>query len=155
MMKSLPAVGIDVPEWVCDPKRRAVLSAITAVGLNLAKNSFLENAADATGGAMLCERLRRDLLLSGFVQLRVAALISGATEASTRLAADLACLCEAFVKRRKNDISGVEANCDAATMPCPRSSHHESQSVTECPVARCPPRYYDAHGSSRFKSPDH
>jgi hypothetical protein len=37
MMKSLPAVGIDVPEWVCDPKRRAVLSAITAVGLNLAK----------------------------------------------------------------------------------------------------------------------
>lgn len=46
--------GIDLPRWVCnDPQRRPVMSNITAVGLDLAKNvRYPDSPAERTVGTM-------------------------------------------------------------------------------------------------------
>jgi hypothetical protein len=46
--------GINVRRWVCDdPQRRAVMSEIITVGLDLAKNVFQVHGADASGLGVL------------------------------------------------------------------------------------------------------
>jgi hypothetical protein len=53
--------GFDVPRWVCsDPLRRALMSEIITVGLDLAKYVFQVNEADGTGRAVLRKKLRRE-----------------------------------------------------------------------------------------------
>lgn len=62
--------GIDVPRWVCnDPHRGAVMSDVTTVGLDLAKNVFQAHGADASGRAVLRKKLRRHQVLAFFRQL--------------------------------------------------------------------------------------
>jgi hypothetical protein len=59
--------GIGVPKWVCnDPQRRAVMSEITTVGLDLAKNVFQVHGADGAGRAVLRKKLRRAQVLEFF-----------------------------------------------------------------------------------------
>ena len=71
MMMLPPPDGIFVPRWVCeDPQRGAVMSEITTVGLDLAKNLFQVHGADASGHAVLRKKLRRDQVLAFFGQLR-------------------------------------------------------------------------------------
>jgi hypothetical protein len=63
--------GINMPRWVYeDPQRRTVMSEITTVGLDLAKNVFQVHGADASGRAELRKKLRRDQVLAFFSQLQ-------------------------------------------------------------------------------------
>jgi transposase len=50
-------------------KRRAVMSDIITVGLDLAKNIFLVHRADGAGRAVLRKKLRRVQVLEFFSQL--------------------------------------------------------------------------------------
>ncbi len=70
MIVTAPPDGIDVPRWVCnDPQRRAVMSEIITVGLDLAKNVFQGHGADGSGRAVLRKTLRRAQVLEFFSRL--------------------------------------------------------------------------------------
>lgn len=63
--------GIYVPRRAReDPQRRAVISSITSVGLDLSKNVFQVHRADASGRTELRKKLRRDQVLAFFSQLQ-------------------------------------------------------------------------------------
>jgi len=124
--------GIFVPRWVCeDPQRRTVMSEITMVGLDLAKNVFQAHGADASGRVALRKKLRRDQVLAFFGQVRpcvVAMEACGGTHfwgrEIGRLGHEVRVIPPAYVKpfvqRQKNDAADAEAICEAAQPPTMR-----------------------------------
>ena len=107
------------------------MSAIIAVGLDLAKNVFRAHGADASGRAVLRKKLRRDQVLAFFGQLPrcvVAMEACGGAHFWGReignLGHDVRLIPPAhvkrFVKRQKNDAADAEAIWEAAQRPTMR-----------------------------------
>ncbi len=70
MMMQPPPDGIGVPRWVCYiPHWRAVMSEVTTIGLDMAKNVFQVHGADSSGHAVIRKKLRRDQVLAYFNQV--------------------------------------------------------------------------------------
>jgi transposase len=107
------------------------MSEITTFGLDLAKNVFQVHGADATGGAMLRKRLRRDQVLAYFSQLQPCVVAMEACGGAHFWGREIGKLghevrlippayVTSFVKRQKNDAADAEAICEAAQRPTMR-----------------------------------
>jgi transposase len=107
------------------------MRAITATGLDLAKNVFQAHGADDTGGAVLRRKLRRSEVEAFFGSPPPTLVGIEACGAAHRWARRLARLghavrlmppayVKAYVKRGKTDAAGAEAICGAVTRPTMR-----------------------------------
>jgi transposase len=107
------------------------MSEIITVGLDLAKNVFQANGADASGRAVLPNKLRRDQVLVFFGQLPTCVVAMEACGGAHFWGRELCKLghevrlippayVKPFVKRRKNDAADAEAICEAVMRPTMR-----------------------------------
>jgi transposase len=114
-----------------NPFWEAVMSEVTAVGLDLAKTVFQVHGADGTGHAVVRKKLRRAQVLEFFNRLPpcvVAMEACGGAHCRAReigrLGHDVRPIPPAyvkpFVKRQKNDTADAEAICEAAMRPSMR-----------------------------------
>ena len=107
------------------------MSEIITVGLDLAKNVFQVHGADASGRGVLRKKLRRDQVLTFFVQLRPCVVAMEACGGAHFWGREIGKLghevrlippayVRPFVKRQKNDAADAEAICEAAMRPTMR-----------------------------------
>ena len=100
------------------------MSEITTIGLDLAKNVFQAHGADASGGAVLRKKLRRDQVLAFFGQLPRCAVAMEACGGAHFWSREIGKLShevrlippayvKPFVKRQKND-GEEDRGCSAA-----------------------------------------
>jgi transposase len=107
------------------------MSDVTIIGLDLAKRVFQLHGARADGAVVFRKKLTRAQLLSFLgdqprcvVAMEACATAHGWGREIMKLGhtvpADPAGLCEAFLKRQKNDAADAEAIAEAATRPTMR-----------------------------------
>ena len=106
------------------------MNKVSTIGLDLAKNVFQVHGADASGPSFFASDCGEhtcwnSLQLSRRVPLRwklADGRITGAVSSVIRPSSsvDSAGLCQAFVKRQKNDAADAEAICEASQRPTMR-----------------------------------
>lgn len=106
-------------------------SAVTTVGLDLAKNVFQVHGADATGQVIFARAVRRKDVMAFFTGLPLCLIGMEACSSSHHWARELTrfghvvrlippSYVKAYVRRQKNDAADAAAICEAVTRPSMR-----------------------------------
>lgn len=107
------------------------MSAVSTIGLDLAKNVFQVHCSDVSGTVTLRKKLRRDQVLKFFATQPASTVAMEACASSHHWGREIAKLghqirliapayVKPFVKRQKNDAADAEAICEAAQRPTMR-----------------------------------
>src|SRR4051794_17609490 len=114
-----------------EPPQERLMSAITTIGLDLAKNVFQVHGIDADGKVLIRRQLRRNDLMKYFKELPpclVGIEACGTAHHWTRTIAALGhtvklmppAYVKPYIKRGKTDAADAEAICEAVTRPTMR-----------------------------------
>ena len=107
------------------------MTAVTTIGIDLAKNVFQIHGIDASGETVIRRQLRRRQVLAFFKKLLPCLIGIEACATSHHWAREIAAVghevrlmplryVKAYVKRNKNDAADAEAVCEAVTRPSHR-----------------------------------
>ncbi len=104
------------------------MQSISTIGLDIAKSVFQVHGVDAAGQVLIRRQLKRQQVVAFFQKLPPCLLGIEACASSHHWSRELQTLghtvrfdasglCEAYVKRQKNDSTDAEAICEAVTRP--------------------------------------